>query len=430
MRALFQQCIQSLAQMYLRRYRPTIIAVTGNVGKTSTKEAIACVLKRHYRIRMSGGNLNNELGVPLSILGDWAGEYYAHGSSGWFWLKVAVLGVLGLIWSPGYPRVLVLEYGADKPGDIKRLAQLFKPHISVVTAVGETPVHVEFFASPEALAQEKAQLVKVLTGTDYAVLNADDEAVLNMKEKTKASVTTFGFADHADIRIASFELSVNPDHWPQGIAFKLHDDMTFVPVKIHDSLGRAQALAAAAAGAVAKIMKVNLVEVSTSLKNYVGPKGRLRVLPGIKTSIILDDTYNASPSAMHVALEVLKDLPAKRKIAVLGDMLELGKYALQAHQTIGNMAGAIADVLICVGEKAAFIADAAANEMDQASIYTFHDSNEAKLKVQELIQPGDLVLIKGSQGKRMEKIVEEIIAEPQRKRELLVRQSGKWLNTP
>jgi len=150
-------------------------------------------------------------------------------------------------------------------------------------------------------------------------------------------------------------------------------------------------------------------------------------LPGIKTSIILDDTYNASPSAMHVALETLRDLPAKRKVAVLGDMLELGKYSVQAHQTAGDMAGAIADILVCVGEKAKFIADAARNEMESDHIITFHDSDEAKLKVQELLQPGDLVLVKGSQGKRMEKIVEEIMAEPQRKRELLVRQSEGWL---
>lgn len=428
MRIFLEQSLSKVAQMYLRRFKPTVIAVTGNVGKTSTKEAIGCVLKHRYRIRMSGGNLNNELGVPLTILGDWTEDYYRSGGSWTFWLRVAISGLVGLIFPGRYPEVLVLEYGADKPGDIKRLAELFKPHISVVTAVGETPVHVEFFASPEALAQEKSQLVKVLTSSDHAILNADDLSVLDMKEKTKAHVKTFGFSDHANIRIASFELSVNPDGWPQGIVFKLHDSMSFVPIKIHDSLGRSQALAAAAAAAVAEIMKVNLVEVSNALKSYIGPKGRLRVLPGIKTSIILDDTYNASPSAMHIALETLRDLPAKRKIAVLGDMLELGKYTLQAHQTVGDMAGAIANILVCIGDKAKFIADAAANEMEQGNIYTFATSDEAKLKVQDLIEPGDIVLVKGSQGKRMEKIVEEIMAEPQRKTELLVRQSDRWLN--
>lgn len=430
MRQFLEQSLIAVARLYLKRYKPKVIAVTGNVGKTSTKEAIGCVLKTRYRVRMSGGNLNNELGVPLTILGEWTDQYYKHGGSLFFWLKVAAFGLLGLVVPHRYPQVLVLEYGADKPGDIKRLAQLFKPHIGVVTAVGETPVHVEFFASPEALANEKSQLIKVLSSTDHAVLNADDLSVYGMKEKTKARVTTFGFSDHANLRIMNFELSVNPDGWPQGITFKLQDPTSFVPVKMHDSLGRSQAMAAAAAAAVAEIMDINLVEVSNALKSYVGPKGRLRVLPGIKTSIILDDTYNASPSAMHVALETLRDLPAKRKIAVLGDMLELGKYSVQAHQAVGNMAGAIADILVCVGERAKLIADAAANEMERDNIYAFHDANEAKSKVQELIQPGDLILVKGSQGKRMERVVEEIMAEPHRKRELLVRQSEKWLNTP
>lgn len=427
MKHIFEQLLLWLAQAHIKRYRPVIVAVTGSVGKTSTKEAIACVLRDHMRIRATGGNLNNELGVPLTVLGDWADEYYRSGSSLWFWAKVLVSGFFSLIHTSRYPEVLVLEYGADKPGDIKKLANRFKPHVSVVTAVGETPVHVEFFAGPEAVANEKSQIIKVLGSEDYAVLNADDMTVLDMKSKTKARVVTFGFSDHADLRVASFDMSVNPDGWPQGVTFKIHDSSSFVPVKIHDSLGKAQAMAAAAAAAVGEILKVNLVKISDALKRYEGPKGRLRVIPGIKTSIILDDTYNASPSAMHVALETLRDLPSKRKIAVLGDMLELGKYSVQAHQTVGNMAGAIADVLVCVGERAKFIADAAGNQMGQGNIHTFHTSDEAKLKVQELIQPGDLVLVKGSQGKRMEKIVEEIMAEPHRKSELLVRQSDTWL---
>jgi len=199
-----------------------------------------------------------------------------------------------------------------------------------------------------------------------------------------------------------------------------------VPVKINNVTGKAQMMASAAAAAVGTIFGMNLVKISEALFSYKSPAGRLRVLGGIKGTVILDDTYNAAPASMHIALEALRDLPARRKIAILGDMLELGKYSIKAHRTVGDLAGNIADVLICVGEKSKFIADSAANQMSSESIFTFHTSDDAKQKVQELIKTEDLILVKGSQGRRMEKIVEEIMAEPERASELLVRQSGQW----
>ena len=173
---------------------------------------------------------------------------------------------------------------------------------------------------------------------------------------------------------------------------------------------------------------MNLVKISDALSAYRGPAGRLKILKGIKNSFLIDDTYNASPSSTHLALETLKELPAKRKIAVLGDMLELGKYSIQAHRDAGNFAGTLADILITVGSRAKFIADAAGNQMSKENIFSFDTSVEAGQKARELVQEGDLVLIKGSQGIRMEKIVEEIMAEPEKKKELLVRQSKKWIS--
>ena len=179
---------------------------------------------------------------------------------------------------------------------------------------------------------------------------------------------------------------------------------------------------------------MNLIEISEALGNHKGPNGRLKILKGIKNSTIIDDTYNSSPSATYLALETLKRLPAKRKIAVLGDMLELGKYTIEAHEAVGNAVGNIADILVTVGARGKFIAYAAENQMDKKNIYSFVSSNLAKQKVQELIENppngevrGDLILVKGSQGVRMEKIVEEIMAEPLLKKELLVRQGRKWL---
>lgn len=430
-----------IARMYLWRFKPMIIAVTGNVGKTSTKEAITAVLSGTRTVRSGKGNLNNELGVPLVIVGDWMDDYYEGGNTFWFWTKVLFLSFFGWFFTRNYPDVLVLEYGADKPGDIKKLVQKFRPHIGVVTAIGDVPVHVEFFSGPEAVAREKSRLIEALKPTDYAILNCDDDMVLDMKKKTKAKVLTFGFGEGAGVRISNFSYKTE-DYMPVGVSFKLNyggEHLTagrqgFVPANINGSLGRSQAWSAAAAAAVGIALGMNLVEISDALSYYDGPKGRLKILAGIKNSWLIDDTYNASPASTSLALSVLRELPAKRRVAVLGDMLELGKYAVQAHQAIGDLAGQFADVLICVGARAKFIADSARRSLGEGGLgsvegrlYTFETADMAKNKVQELIKGGDLILVKGSQGMRMERIVEEIMAEPQRKKDLLVRQSKKWL---
>jgi len=428
LRKLLQIILNFLAKLYIFRYRPTIIAVTGNVGKTSTKEAIAAVLKKEKKVRVSGGNLNNEFGVPLTIIGNWHNLYYESGGNIMFWLLVIVSGFLGLIFYP-YPKILVLEYAADRPGDIRKLVKKFKPHIGVITEIGELPVHVEYFSGPDALVREKSKLVERLKSTDFAVLKYDDKTVLDIKEKTRAQVITYGFGEGAKVRVSDFDFNIGSDGQPLGISFRInYGESTFIPIKIEGSLGKSQAYAAAAATAVGLILKMNLVEINEALSLYRGPSGRLRILPGIKKTWIIDDTYNASPSSMKLAIETLKSLPSKRKIAVLGDMLELGQYTEAAHREIGNFIGGYVDILICVGLRAKFIADSAANQMPKENILTFENANLANKRVQEIIKEGDLILIKGSQGIRTEKIVEEIMAEPEKKNELLVRQSKKWLS--
>ncbi len=450
MKIILQTMLTILAKLYLAKYKPKIVAVTGNSGKTTTKEAIAAVLGSEKKIRMSGGNLNNELGVPLAILGDYTEEYYEKGGTVSFWLKVLFKAKVGLLFGRSYPEILVLEYGADRPGDIAKLAKNFKPDIAVVTAIGEIPVHVEYFSSPEELATEKSRLVEALESSDFAVLNYDDPAVLEMKDKTKAKVTTFGFGEGADVRVSDFNFNIGASGEPEGVVFKVHtnksaisptldprlfarefssgDMADLLEVNINGSLGKSQAWSVAAAMAVGLIFGLDLVKISGALSAYHGPAGRLKVLKGIKNSWLIDDTYNASPASMHLALETLKSLPARRKVVILGDMLELGQYSVQAHQEAGNFAGTFLNLLITVGLRAKFIADAAGNQMPKENILSFETAVEAAPKVRELIKEGDLVLVKGSQGMRMEKIVEAIIAESEKKKELLVRQSNKWLS--
>lgn len=421
-----------LVKAHIKRYKPLIVGITGSVGKTSTREAIKAVVGSQKRVRAAAGSLNNELGFALTILGNWDEEYFDRGSSFGLWLRVFFAGLLGLVFRSDLPEVFVLEYGADRPGDIKKLAKAVRPHITVVTAVGEIPVHVEFFSGPESVAKEKSKLVEALKPTDYAILNSDDDVVLDMKEKTKAGVITFGFGERAGVKISNFDFKIE-DKMPIGVNFKLHYGLnSFVPVDINGSLGKSQAYAAAAAAGVGIAFDMNLVEISDALSYYDGPKGRLKVLAGIRNSWLIDDTYNASPASTHLALDTLRLLPAKRRIAVLGDMLELGKYTIQAHQAIGNLVGSFADSLVCIGPRAKFIADSARRNFSEGgfgkNIYTFETADLAKKKVQELIEESDLILIKGSQGMRMERVVEEIMAEPLRKKELLVRQSKKWLS--
>jgi UDP-N-acetylmuramoyl-tripeptide--D-alanyl-D-alanine ligase len=420
-----------VARAYLRRYKPKIIAVTGNVGKTSTKDAIAAVLHSYKKVRATRGNLNNEFGLPLTIIGGEADEYYKSGSSPWFWLKTLVDGVLGLFDTKDYPQYLILEYGADRPGDIKKLARLYPPYIGVVTAVGEIPVHVEYFQDPDDLAKEKSKLISSLPKDGYAVLNHDDPLVLGMKDKTRANVRTFGFNDMAGVRVGDTEIKYNANGKIQGTHFKLHEGQNaYVPITIQGSLGKSQPYAASAAAAVGRILGLNLMDIADALStSYMGPPGRLRVLKGIKNSIILDDTYNASPSSTHLALHTLNDIKAKRKIAILGDMLELGKYSIGAHHQAGLAASGVADICVFVGSRMKIAAEAAETKISTDRIFAFDTSDNARKYIEQMVQEGDLILVKGSQGMRMEFIVEEIMGEPEWKSSLLVRQSAGWVKS-
>ena len=427
---LLASILTILARAQLVKFKPEIIGVTGNVGKTTTKEMIGAVLSGHKKVRLSVGNLNNEVGLPLAILGNWSKQYYFSGSSFWFWGKVIWRGVLDLL-SPkatNYPEVTVLEYGADHPGDIERLVKNFPPQVAVLNAVGEIPSHVEFFPDATSLTKEKVKLIDAVKAGGLAVVNSDDALVMKVLGARSSESKKFGFNPGADYQVSAYRINININNKPTGVAFNMNHGGEVVQFKINGSLGKAQALAAAAAVAVGKHYGVSLGQASVALVKYSGPAGRLKVLAGIKNTTIIDDSYNASPVAMRVALEVLEGLPVGRKVAVLGDMLELGEYTIQAHEQVGQIVAKVVDVLVCVGERAKLIAAEARKQISTENVKEFNNSLEAAKVVQELIQSGDFVLVKGSQGMRMERVVEEIMAEPGNKNLLLVRQSKKWQN--
>jgi UDP-N-acetylmuramyl pentapeptide synthase len=236
-----------------------------------------------------------------------------------------------------------------------------------------------------------------------------------MKSATKAKTITFGFGEDSDVRIVEYKI------FEEGINFKLFSNGSFVPVILNNCFGKPYAYAAAAAACVGISLGLNLVEISEALLSYQGSPGRMRLLSGIKNTRILDDTYNASPISMHAALETLESIPAKRKIAILGDMREIGKYNYETHEAIGYLAASVSDIIVAVGDSAKIILEGAKNKgFPSEKLFHFYSSEEAGPKVQEIIKEGDLILVKGARAMRMEKIVEEIMAEPQRAKELLV----------
>ena len=428
MKAILQKILAILARATINRYRPMVVGVTGSVGKTTARMAIFTVLKKKYRARTAEKNYNNEIGLPLAILGI---PHYERNIFLWgiAFVKLAIRLVFR---EHSYPEVLVLEYGVDRPGDMDYLLSIAKPRIAVVTALGKIPVHVEYFADTEALAREKEKVIKSLPADGWAILNHDDPRVYDMKERTSARVQTYGLSENAGLEIINLEIRTRPNihlsEVPDGISFKIKHGGTIVPIRLA-VFGSSSAYAAAASLGVGIAMGMNLVEISQALETFKPLPGRMRLLTGIKGSWILDDTYNASPDSMQSAIKTLKELPARRRIAVLGDMLELGRFTEEAHRAIGARVQESADVLFTVGVRAKFIVEEAAAEgMERVNIKMFDDSQTAGQELDRFIEPGDLILIKGSQGMRMEKAVFEIMAQPERVEELLVRQDKYWKN--
>jgi UDP-N-acetylmuramoyl-tripeptide--D-alanyl-D-alanine ligase len=416
--------LKYIARAIIQKYNPMIIGITGSVGKTSAKEAIKEVISCDRVVRAPSKNFNNELGLPLTIIGD----FDAIGGV-FFWLHVLCRGIYKIIFrEKTYPEVLVLEYGIDRPGDMKKLLDIARPHIGVFTAVGKIPVHIEYFTGPEQVAKEKAKLITQLPATGFAILNADDPLVMRVKTETRAQVVTFGLSEHADVRVTNFSNHFDGTH--AGISMKLTYGGSFIPLRIDGALGEAQAFSSSIAAAVGLVFGMNLVKIADTLSRYEAPAGRLCCIQGIRESMIIDDTYNAAPKAMENAIDTLSSLPAKRKIAVLGDMLELGKYTLEAHEELGKRVKKKGiDVLITVGLRGKLIAEGAIHSgMGTKSVFVMDTIHEAVRLLEQKIQKGDLILIKGSQGVRMERIVKQIMAEPERAKEKLARQNIEWIS--
>lgn len=403
-----QKILFLLAKLVLKKYKPEIIGITGSVGKTSTKEAVYLVLKDKFRTRRNIKNYNNEFGVPLTILGlETAGRSFIK------WTKNLLRAFLTILLPIDYPKVLILELGADKPGDISYLLKLIKPYlkIGIITAVKES--HLEFFKKEEKIFEEKAKLVKALSQEDWAIINIDCERAKKMVNETKAKLLSFGFKEEAQFRAS------DPIYLSSGISFKIHFQGNVVPIRLSEIFAEHQVYQILAAGGVGTCYGLTLIEIVESLSRFSPLAGRMRLIPGIKQSLILDDSYNASPASAIAALKTLSKIKQAKEIkgkiiSVLGDMFELGDFTEEGHRKVGKAAAENSDLIVGVGEKVLFLIDQAKKQgFSEDKIYRFCQSEEAGRFIQDkLLEKNDLLLIKGSRAMKMEKIVKELMEEP------------------
>jgi UDP-N-acetylmuramoyl-tripeptide--D-alanyl-D-alanine ligase len=344
-----------------------VIGITGSVGKSTTKELAANVLAMRYTTLANESNLNNEIGLPLTLL------------------KV----------TEAHRRV-VLEMGFYVPGDIAFLCRIARPQVGVITMVG--PVHLERAGSLEAIVNGKAELVEALPADGTAILNYDDERVRGMAPRTKARVFTYGLSPEADLWCDHIEgLGL------EGVSFDMHYAGETLHVHL-PLLGQHSVHTAMRAAAVGLVEGLNWQEI---LGGLLTPSTQLRLVAvnGPGNSLIIDDTYNASPDSMIAALNLLAELDG-RKVAVLGDMLELGEVEETGHRMVGARAEEVVDFLVAVGAKARWIADEAQQQgFSPAKIALFADAAEAGEFLKKSIGEGDVVLVKGSRGLHLDEIV-------------------------
>ena len=368
----------------LHRTAPSlrVIGITGSVGKTSTKEVTASVLSQRFKIHNNVGNLNSEQGLPLTLLG----------------LNMS------------HERA-VLEMGMYALGEISLLCNLARPHVGVVTNVG--PVHLERLGTIDRIQQAKSELVEALPSADeggVAILNWDDERVRSMADLTKARLFTYGLTPEAELWADEIESS-----GMEGIRFRFHHQpagakKTNLYIKL-PMLGRHSVHTALRAAAVGLVEGMTWQEIATGLQRMTGQL-RLVVVPGINGSTVIDDTYNASPASTLAALNLLADLQNgvyRRRIAVLGDMRELGSYTEEGHKSVGIRAAAVTEVLVTVGELGRIIGEEAlAAGYDPANLHMVSTASEVIDALHRLIQPRDLILIKGSRAVGMDDIIAEV----------------------
>ncbi|MFA5072697.1 MAG: UDP-N-acetylmuramoyl-tripeptide--D-alanyl-D-alanine ligase [Nitrospirota bacterium] len=363
--------LQELARINRKKYSIPLIGITGSNGKTTTKEMLASILKQNGPVLKNEGNMNNHIGVPLTLMRLDASH-----------------------------KAAVVEMGMSAPGEIETLARIAGPTIGVITNIG--PAHLEFLGTLEMIAHAKGELLERLSAEDTAVLNADDPRVGILKSKFTGRIIMFGIEQEADVRATNIKQKQNT------FAFKLSVSGNTTPVLLN-TLGRHNIYNALAAAAAAHAAGMTLDAIKTGLEEFapVAMRSEMKQLQG---RIVFADYYNANPASMQAALATLMSLKKKgRSLAVLGDMLELGTSSPKEHAAIGQLVAELGiDVLITIGPLSKHLADGAIKAgMKKNQVFEAQTHAEAVALIQKHSRRGDAVLVKGSRGMKMEKILEE-----------------------
>ncbi len=371
------RALQALARRVRRDSDARVVAVTGSVGKTTTKEVSAALLETRYRVFRNRGNLNNHIGLPLSLLE----------------LRTR-------------PEVAVVELGMSGPGEIRRLVEIAEPDVRVWTNVGEA--HAEFFPSIEAIADAKAEILTGASRDAVVVANAADDRVMRRVAGFPGRVVTFGIDVEADVSASAVE-----DLGLDGVRARLRTPVGLAPVRTR-LLGRGNLANVLAAVGVALSFDVPLAAAVERAAAVEAPphRGRIHRLAG--GVAVIDDSYNSSPLALETALATLARGPAGRRVAVLGEMLELGGRSMDLHRAAGRGAAAAGvGLLLTVGGEPARALGLAAVEAGAAAAGVFHceTSEEAAARTAASIRDGDVVLVKGSRGVRTDRVVTRLCAD-------------------
>lgn len=408
LRKFIQFILKKKAKKVLKHHQPLVIAITGSVGKSSTKEMIALGLSSFFNLRKSPLNYNNEFGLPLAILGEKNPE-----RNFGQWLK--------LFWrtrkvhrSKNFPEMLILEMAADHPGDINYLLNIVQPNIGILTAIA--PCHLEYFKNLDNVKKEKMQLMTSLKQDGWAIFNNDDSNLKDIKSQIKAKVLTYGFEATADISPLEIQLNQKLNGkrvYIFGLSFKVKCQGNIIPVFLPRVLSFSTIYAVLATMAVSAALNINLLEVSENLKKYKPLDGRMNLISGKNKTLIINDSYNSSPQSVESALfdlDQIKNHPQTKKWLVLGDMLELGRKSEYYHRKIGEeIAWRKSYNLIGIGEFAYFIVEQAKIKgMSKEQAIYFKEKEEALKYLLDNIKEGDIILVKGSRKMKMEELVKKL----------------------
>ncbi len=414
--------LRFVSTLVLKRHKPIVVAITGSVGKTTTKDVVGHGLGSVISVAKADKSHNSDFGVPLSIIradNPWGSVLG--------WLEVILKGIR-TIFASDYPKVLVLEVGTRFPGDIERIAKWIKPDIAMITHIPEVPVHIEFFGTRQAIVDEKSMLAKHTKVGGTIVLNRDSEYVYDIAKETTHKVMSIGFSPESDVRATSVERIITLDG-QYGMRFVVTIGERSYSVFAPGFVAKHQIYGVLFTMAAAEIIGVDVAEVAASMMGLNPTPGRLNPIIGENNTLILDDSYNASPAAMEAAIETLVSIDTPgRHIAILGDMLDLGRMTKEVHENLGAfIKEQKLDMVFLVGPRMKYAYEFLMDKKYAKTKIAYTDDPMAILpELKKMVKMGDTVLVKGSQGMRMEKIVYELMLEKDKADKLLVRQHEEW----